>query len=104
MSDGTHNAFRRLVLPLVAAVLSVLAAAAQDSKPAVNSVNAPAGASIPSTTPALKTTGKPLTPPKGKMRGLTNQMRWEAARRAATRKARGQRQANPQAYQGEVKK
>jgi hypothetical protein len=39
----------------------------------------------------LKNQKTPLTPPPGKLRGVTNAMRWEAAKRTADRKARAQK-------------
>jgi hypothetical protein len=43
------------------------------------------------------------TPPPGKMRGLTNEMRWSAAIRSSNRKAHSKGNANRIASQSEVK-
>lgn len=105
MNGGIYKALRRLVLFFVAAALCSVAAAAQDTKPAPNASNAASGASIPSTTPLLKPSTKaPQTPPPGRLRGVTNNMRWAAAIRTQDRKAHVRGKAAKPAAQSEVKK
>lgn len=91
MTDGSKKVLRRFALSIAAVALAVIALAAQAPTTVSSSANAPATSSIPTTTPNLKTQKTPLTPPPGKMRGVTNAMRWEAAKRTADRKARAQK-------------
>jgi hypothetical protein len=65
-------------------------------------------ANTPATPPSTADVNKPkpnhkLTPPPGKMRGLTNEMRWAAAIRSSDRKARAKGKINSVANQSEVK-
>jgi hypothetical protein len=91
MTHGFRRSLHRFVLFLAAATLGAVGLTAYDAKPIPSSANA----SIPTTVPNPKTP-KPasLTPPPGKLRGVTNAMRWEAARRTSSRKshARGKGQ------------
>jgi hypothetical protein len=101
MSHGFQRALRKSVLFLASVTLSAVALAAQDVKPAPNTGNAP----IPTTAPDPRTKPANLTPPPGKMRGLTNPMRWEAAKKTADRKnhSHGKGQAPLTSTHSEVK-
>jgi hypothetical protein len=99
MNGAFRRALHRLVLFLAAATLSAVGLAAQDARPAANSANA----SIPTTAPNPKTKPTNLTPPPGKLRGLTNTMRWEAAKRNADRKAHVRSKGHVASPQSEVK-
>ena len=104
MRNGLYRALQRLSLFVVVTAMCVISAASQDAKPAPNAANTPAGASIPSTTSDLNIATKaPLTPPPGRMRGLTNRMRWQAAKRTADRKSHARTRATSQANHGGVK-
>lgn len=88
MSQVLHKFLHWFVLFAIAATMSATTLTAQEAKPSQNAAKAPAIASVPSTAPDAKNDGKtPLTPPPGKLRGLTNPMRWEAAKRTAARRA-----------------
>jgi len=68
----------------------------------------PQTANSPATPPNTTDVNKPKpnhkqTPPPGKMRGLTNEMRWSAAIRSSNRKAHSKAKANRIASQSEVK-
>jgi hypothetical protein len=45
----------------------------------------------------------PVTPPPGKMRGITNEMRWQAAKRTADRKAHAHVSTKMPVHPAEVK-
>jgi hypothetical protein len=68
---------------ILAIFWGVITVCAQDSKRMPATANATA-----STAPAAQAKGKNQTPPPGKMRGTTNEMRWAAATRTADRKAK----------------
>ena len=74
---------------LLAALWGAISVCAQDGKPAPGTANATA-----STSAAARAKDKNLTPPPGKMRGLTNEMRWAAATRTADRKAKNHGKGN----------
>jgi len=89
MGNKIYKALHRLALLLAAVALCAMTPAAQDTRPAPNAANTPAGGAIPTTAPNLNAAGKaPMTPPKGKLRGTTNTMRWQAAARTADRKTK----------------
>jgi hypothetical protein len=75
----------RLALPVSAVIWSAIFGVAQAPKPGPDTANA----TIKTTTPTI-TRDTRLTPPPGKMRGFTNEMRWAAATRANDRKAHAQ--------------
>jgi len=104
MSHGIRRALHRFALFIAAAALSTIAQVAQDAKPAPNSSNSPANTAIPTTTPNLNHPSKgPVTPPPGKMRGITNEMRWQAAKRTADRKAHAHVSTKMPVHPAEVK-
>ena len=85
----------RLAFPLVAVSLSVVAGGAQAPKPAPEIPSATAKA-----TASLQSKNTKLTPPPGKMRGLTNEMRWAAAIRTSDRKVQAQAKRGAHGNQG----
>lgn len=85
-----ENSFKfplRLALFLLAVSWTINLCGAQSTKPAPQPANTPAAQSAASK-------AKNLTPPPGKMRGLTNEMRKAAAVRNADRKARARVNGN----------
>lgn len=74
---------------ILAIFWGVITVCAQDSKRTPETANTTA-----STADAAKANGKNQTPPPGKMRGLTNEMRWAAATRTADRKAKNHHKGN----------
>lgn len=79
----------RFALALLAIAWSAIFGIAQAPKPLPETANA-TSKPIPST----QTKDAKLTPPLGKMRGLTNEMRWAAAIRTADRRAKAHRKGN----------
>lgn len=79
----------RLALFLLAVSWSINLCGAQSTKPAPEPANSPTAQSA-----ADKAKNANLTPPPGKMRGLTNEMRKAAAIRNADRKARARVRGN----------
>lgn len=74
---------------ILAIFWGVITVCAQDSRRTPDTANTTA-----STAAAAKANGKNQTPPPGKMRGLTNGMRWAAAARAADRKTKNHPKGN----------
>jgi hypothetical protein len=89
MDNYTFKAPLRLTLLLLAVSLAISVCGAQSTKTAPEPANAPAAQSA-----AAQANNAQLTPPRGKRRGLTNEMRKAAAIRNADRKAHARASGN----------
>jgi hypothetical protein len=80
------------MLSVTTLCLGITSGSAQTTKP-----------SQPPAQTTSQTDAKKLTPPPGKLRGTTNEMRMAAATRNADRKTQAQKKAATATPQGEVK-
>jgi hypothetical protein len=97
MNARTYKLLTRLMLSLAVLCLGITPSSTQTAKgsqPQAQTTSQPSG---------QKDTKK-LTPPPGKLRGTTNEMRMAAAIRTADRKVQSNTKASTATTQGEVKK
>jgi hypothetical protein len=97
MKAGTYKLLTRFMLSLAVLCFGITSSSAQTIKA---SQPLPKAGSQPS----AQTDTKKLTPPPGKLRGTTNEMRKAAAIRTADRKMQANTKASSETTQGEVKK
>jgi hypothetical protein len=96
MKARTFKLLTRTILAVVTLCLGAISSSAQTPQPSQPT------APITSQNSA-QTDTKKLTPPPGKLRGTTNEMRMAAAARTADRRAQAQKKPAASPTQGEVK-
>jgi hypothetical protein len=97
MNARTYKLLTRLMLWLAVLCLGITPGSTQTTKASQPPAQTTSQASGQSST-------KKLTPPPGKLRGTTNEMRMAAAIRTADRKVQANTKASTATTQGEVKK
>jgi hypothetical protein len=96
MKARTFKLLRRTTLSIAMLCLGSISGSAQATKSSQPTA--------PTTSQTqVQTDTKKLTPPPGKLRGTTNEMRMAAAARTADRRAQAQKKSAASPTQGEVK-